>query len=249
MLKADVPNAIAARQAGRYWPLESEELKNAQLWDRTIATGAYDLEIPDEFVIRSINMFQREGVKKILDIGCGLGRHIHMLVERGYPVLGIDIAFSSIKKSLIKVASCPLAYLTLSDVTSLSVKSDQFCLALAWRMLHLNTKEQINSALEEIHRVLRPNGIILCSVRSTSNSLFFKAKENGEEVEENTFVMKTRGIDGLLYHFFTKEEAEETFSRYFRDISLEERELEHTRYTSDDKIRRNWFWVITARKS
>lgn len=218
------------------------------MWDQVICDGIYKLEMPDELVIRAINMFQREGPKKILDIGCGLGRHIQMFVERGHTVLGMDIAESAIKKSHIKVALYPKAYLALGDVTQLALRSDNFCLALAWRMLHLNTEEQIEKALKEINRILRPNGIVVCSVRSTTNTLYYKSRENGTEIEPNTYKILNGPLEGLVYHFFTKDEVQKRFSRYFKIISLEEQELEHTSYTVDDKTSRNRFWVIIGRK-
>ncbi|MEE8431983.1 MAG: class I SAM-dependent methyltransferase [Candidatus Desulfatibia sp.] len=222
--------------------------KTTSLWETVISEGTYHLEMPDELVIRSINMFKRESPKKILDVGCGLGRHIQLFAERGHTVLGVDIALSAIRKSRVKAVPYPRAYLALCDVTHLPVSSNQFCLVLAWRMLHLNDKDHIDDALKDIHRILRPNGIIICSVRSTSNTLYFKGKREGREIEPGTFVIDVGGIAGLIYHFFSRQEIETTFSKYFTISSIEEKELEHTSYTSNDKKHRNWFWIIIGRK-
>lgn len=219
-----------------------------KLWDDMISNKTYCLETPDNLITQRMSMFRKWKIENVLDIGCGLGRHVQMFAKYGFQVLGLDIALSALKCTRESTSPTSIVQLANGDVSALPIKSDSFSLAIAWRMLHLNTRKQIEISLREIHRVLMSDGILMCSVRSTFNSLYFQAKNNGQEVEHNTFIMKSENINGLSYHFFSFDELNEIFSKYFKIISIEEQELEHTSYTESDDLHRNVFWIILCRK-
>lgn len=42
-------------------------------------------------------VFKRRGVKRVLDLGCGTGRHIINFVKKGFEIYGIDIAEEGIE--------------------------------------------------------------------------------------------------------------------------------------------------------
>ena len=44
-----------------------------------------------------VRIFRNRGVRSVLDIACGTGRHAISLVEKGYEVTGIDYSPSQIK--------------------------------------------------------------------------------------------------------------------------------------------------------
>jgi len=52
---------------------------------------------PQEDVIKIDILFKKHGVKRVLDLGCGSGRHVVYLVKCGFDVYGIDIAEAGIK--------------------------------------------------------------------------------------------------------------------------------------------------------
>lgn len=238
---------IVAQHPARYSNMVSESNRSGKLWDDMISNKTYCLERPDNLITQRMSMFREWKIENVLDIGCGLGRHVQMFAEYGYQVLGLDIAFSALRSTRESTSPPSIVQLANGDVSALPIKSDSFSLAIAWRMLHLNTRKQIEISLREIKRVLRSNGILMCSVRSTLNNLYFQAKDNGQEVEHNTFIMKSDNIKGLAYHFFSFKEAKEIFSEYFNVLSIEEQELEHTCYTESDDLHRNVFWVILCR--
>ncbi|QXE92666.1 class I SAM-dependent methyltransferase [Geomonas subterranea] len=223
-------------------------LTQAEAWDQVITSRRYGLESPDEIVVKSIDRFKGMGVKRVIDVGCGLGRHVALFAEHGFSVLGLDISANAVATSLEQVTAYPGAHVIAGDATRMEVASDSFDLALAWRMIHLGQTNQIDVMLREINRVLRPGGALFCSVRSTSNALYPKARAQGREIEQDTFVMGSEGLDGLVYHFFTREEILWRFSEHFEIEAMEERELEHTSYTSERDTCGNWFWIVLCRR-
>ncbi len=228
--------------------MESESNIFGKQWDNMLSNKTYCLETPDNLIMQKMSMFKELKIENILDIGCGLGRHVHLFAKYGYNVLGLDVAFTALCRTRKSTVFTSMVQLANGDVSALPIKSNSFSLAVAWRMLHLNTRKQIEISLREIQRVLRSNGILMCSVRSTFNSLYFQAKDSGQELEHNTFIMKSDNINGLVYHFFSLKEAKEMFSKYFNIVSIEEQELEHTCYTESDDLHRNMFWIILCRK-
>lgn len=52
---------------------------------------------PQEDMGKVIKLFRKEKVKKILDLGCGSGRHTVMLTKAGFDVYAIDISKEGLK--------------------------------------------------------------------------------------------------------------------------------------------------------
>jgi 2-polyprenyl-3-methyl-5-hydroxy-6-metoxy-1,4-benzoquinol methylase len=100
---------------------------------------------------------KKNGIKSILDVGCGSGRLVKYLTEKGFTVFGIDPAPVAVKaaqklcgKSKIKLASAekmPFQRNTIDLITCISV------------IEHLH-KKQTEKFLNECRRVLKPDGFI-----------------------------------------------------------------------------------------
>jgi len=219
-----------------------------QTWDELIREGKYRLEIPDDLVVESTSQFLQAGVKIVLDLGCGLGRHMDHFSRLGYPVVGVDISPLALEHSKYVIGDRPQAHLAQANILHLPFADKTFCLTLAWRMLHLNRIKQIQQALKETSRVTRKDGLFYCSLRSTKNTLYHLGKEEGEEIEKNTFVMGPGDLEGLIYHFFEKDEIESLLEEDFNLIRLRETQLEHTDYTVQRSDVENTFWIALARR-
>lgn len=219
-----------------------------QTWDDLIREGKYRLEIPDDLVVESTSQFLQAGVKIVLDLGCGLGRHMNHFSRLGYPVVGVDISPLALEHSKYVLGDRPQAHLAQANVLHLPFADKTFCLTLAWRMLHLNCIKHIQQALKETARVTRNDGLFYCSLRSTKNTLYHLGKEEGEEIEKNTFIMGPGDLEGLTYHFFEKDEIESLLEEDFNLIRLGETQLEHTDYTVQRSDMENTFWIALARR-
>lgn len=217
-------------------------------WDKMIETKKYDLEVPDPLVIGHEAHWREIGATRVLDIGCGLGRHSLFLAQRGFEALSLDISIKALERTRQRLhEESQRAFLTHADMSALPFASQCVGAVIAWRVLHLSTRENIQKAFHEIWRILRPGGCLLASLRSTNNTLCHLGRRDGIEIEENTFIMKGQGLDGLIYHFFDQEETLGML-KGFHIIDMYELNLEHTQYTKKHENLRNAFWIVHTEK-
>ena len=167
--------------------------------------------------------------KKILDVGCGPGRDAHVLDGKGYRIIGIDLSKELLKKARELHSGLEFEQM---DVRKLEFPDNTFgavwCNAV---LLHLNDKD-LEIALQEIFRVLTPQGILAASFK----------KGSGERE-----LLETFSTDLSRYYNFKSQEAlsaivEEQGFQVIESHVLNERER-----FGQDKRDLDWVWTI-ARK-
>jgi SAM-dependent methyltransferase len=100
----------------------------------------------------------------VLDLGCGPGRDLELLQQRGVRALGIDLSLGMLREARRRVGGA----LAQADMCRLPLAGD--CLNGVWfcaALLHL-PRERAPQAIGEVHRALRPGGVVYISVRRGS---------------------------------------------------------------------------------
>jgi len=119
----------------------------------------------------------------LLDIGCGSGRTTLSLHEKGYKVIGVDITPEMIDTAK-RIASLKGRYIDyeVGDATNLRFPENSFDGVIfannGW--VQIPGKENRQKALEEIYRVIKPNGYFILTAHQRYYSgtyLFFWVKE------------------------------------------------------------------------
>lgn len=91
--------------------------------------------------------------KKVLDLGCGIGRFTEFLKSRGAEVVGLD----SCQEMLDFNTGCKTV---CSPVTSLPFKDGEFDIILSvWTLQYLDDND-LQTAVSEMIRVLAPGGMV-----------------------------------------------------------------------------------------
>lgn len=100
----------------------------------------------------------------LLDVGCGTGNHLVSLRERGYAVAGVDGSEEMLEHAR---RNNPGVELKLSDVETLPFQTGQFDFVICIEVLRY--LPNIEPAVNEISRVLKPGGVALVTAAPILN--------------------------------------------------------------------------------
>ena len=158
-------------------------------------------------------LFRRSNVKRILDIGCGTGRHTLYFAEKGFEVYGFDGDEETLEDARRLLESKNLrADLRVWDMTKPLPYHDAFFDAvMAVRVIHHTYTNKMMEIVREIDRVLRKGGFLFLQVPSYESETF----DSGTIwAEPGTLVARGGQEKGVPHHFFRKNELLECFPGY-----------------------------------
>lgn len=167
---------------------------------------------PAQEVYPIINRWKSKGYKKILDLGCGVGRHSILFAENGFDVYacdlsqkGIDQLNKIIDKNKLKITTA------ISDMLDVPYDPEQFDAIIAFRSIYHTDDKGVKRVLDNINRVLKVGGEALVTFNS-KNSWSFKNSDNF--ISDNT-IMKTFGQESGIPHFYANKEDIEGLLKNF----------------------------------
>jgi tellurite methyltransferase len=151
----------------------------------------------------------------VLDLGCGVGRHMVHLGERGFRMAGVDISPSGIRLTQKACAEREIAFEGhVSDMKALLWAGETFDAVLSISTIHHHRRQEIIRTLGEVRRVLKPGGLLLIDFPCTNTDDYRLLRSRvaaGQiaEVEPNTFVDQRPDLhnmdDGFLPHHYCDE--------------------------------------------
>lgn len=159
------------------------------------------------------------GLISVLDLGCGTGRHIVHMAQKGLHVTGLDNAPTALRLAGEWLKKERLnANLVLSDMRQpLPFESESFDAVLSTQVIHHALLAVVMGTAGEIQRIICRGGMILISV-PTRKAIAEDAPAH-TEIEPNTFVPASGSEKGLPHHLFTPDELRDIFPR-FETLSL-----------------------------
>lgn len=196
-------------------------------WDQILQRKDYRPTSPDEIVVNFVSIIEKRNAKKVLDLGCGAGRHVNYLAKNGFEAFGVDISETGLKLTKKRLRKVKLeAAMVKSDMKFLPFIGSCFDAAVCVNTIYHQRLKEIKEAVSELHRVLKKKGLLLTNFHSKRSGKYGK----GVEVEENTFAGETGPEKGVLHHFVDENEIHKLF-KDFRLVDLETREkMESTNY-------------------
>lgn len=200
---------------------------NIDTWDKVYSEGRSLLIWPDENVVASLHR-NKNNLKKGLDIACGAGRHTILMSEFGIESIGIDSSGAAIEFATKRSKELGLDNVTfINDVVqNLDFPENNFDIIIAWGLIHYLEGQDRQQLLQKVREMLKPNGILLCTLRSTKDS----RTEEGKKVGDNTYLVDY--FDSGSEHvkqtemYFWDEEEVKVFLKDFSDIKLGHRIIE-----------------------
>ena len=198
------------------------ETENRRYFRQAYETGrhGWGSDEPSPHVARNLERVARSAPGgRLLDVGCGEGRHCILAARMGFVPTGVDYEPLAIRRAEANARKAGLAQpirFVVADVFALPFDADTFDAVLDYGCLHHQRKSDWGRYRAAILTVLKPRGYFLLSVFSTAFS---------------TYGPQTRSwhlAHGAYRRFFTADDLHQLFDRDFEFFSLAE-ERDETR--------------------
>jgi tellurite methyltransferase len=158
----------------------------------------------DPFVVARIPQLQEANVRRVLDLGFGVGRHTVLLAQAGFEVYGIDASVNGQTYAHAWAERTGVTvHLQTGDMTTLPYADHFFDAILTWNVIYHGTAEVVNETIREIERVLKEDGYLLCTLLSTKHRRYGR----GVEIEPNVFIIPGEGEASHPHHYFDEATA------------------------------------------
>ena len=187
-------------------------------WDKIFKTQGKVFDKAQKDIPRITNLFKKKGVKKILDLGCGSGRHSVYLARRGFDVYGFDISEHGIKiaKGWLRKEKLKASFKIGDVYKKLPYKDNFFDALISTQALHHNRIGSIRKLIKEIERILKPGGIIFVTVsrmgpkKDIPKEKMWKIKF----IAPRTYIPLSHDEKGLIHYLFNKELLRKEFKNF-----------------------------------
>jgi ubiquinone/menaquinone biosynthesis C-methylase UbiE len=161
---------------------------------------------------KASRLFKKKCYEKVLDLGCGTGKHSIFLAQGGFDVYASDMSRTGINITKEKAESLGLSdvHLLQHDMMRIPFTNSFFdAVICVWTIYH-GTLGRIQETINEIHRVLKPGGMVLTDFLAVNDDTYGL----GSEIENNTFLGEKKTEEDVPHHYTTKEELAQLFSRF-----------------------------------
>lgn len=188
------------------------------IWDEKFYGGEEHLlekfRIPHENFDDFIRLLKDNKAQKVLDLGCGTGRHTIALAKEGFEVYGIDISRNALKVCRERLKEENLeADLQFADIYKpLPYEDDFFDGMISASTLHHAIIKDIKGLIKELARVLQPSAVMMIDVPTSIDDFH---PDSRQAIEPGTFVRTKSAEKGIPHHVFKdKKELKDFFGNF-----------------------------------
>ena len=176
--------------------------QQSQYWEKNFQSKPemFGLE-PSKAALNTIKTFKEKNIKKIVELGAGLGRDTIFFAKNSISVEALDYSPAAIKiinKKVLKNKLSKFISTKIFDVRKKLPFKDNSIEACFSHMLYCMalSNSDLKSLNNEVLRILKPGGINIYTTRHTDDGDYKNGTYIAEDLYEN---------DGFIVHFFSKE--------------------------------------------
>ena len=207
-------------------------------WDEIFKEKGYLFVDPHQDMPRLSSLFRAQGVRRILDLGCGTGRHLAFFTQNGFEAIGFDSSETALDLAMKWLDEEELS----ADVhlgrmeKPFPYPDGHFDAVISIQVIHHNMMKDILATIREIERVLKSGGYIFITV-----PILGPKPEKPEDdwklhqVEDGTFIPQSGPESGIPHHYFTEEELQEVF-RNFKILEMYMDDTDHRCVLASKKL-------------
>ena len=208
-------------------------MNSDEIWNEIYKKHGFRAKYPDENLIRFIstkfrNVPDKKSLK-VLDLGCGPGRHIIFLANQKFSVYGIDASETAIKmaKNFIEENNIT-ADIRISEMPPLPYENDYFDLIIDCASIQ-------HIKVDKIYRILKTGGMFFSIIRSMDDYI-----SSSKQIANNTFF----NLDDNTGEIHLFDEAEiRSLLKNFTELNIE-----HETRTFENMSKKRCNWIIAAKK-
>ena len=150
-------------------------------------------------VIALLPELRGRGVRRVLDLGCGVGRHALALAQEGFEVEAFDGSEAGLAVLREAAASRGVSIdIKHGNADALPYPDGYFDFVLSWNVIYHGTLGDTGSRIAEIWRVLKPGGLFQGTMLPTRHS----DHGRGRQIAPGTFVIDGPDEERNHPHFY-----------------------------------------------
>lgn len=177
---------------------------------RVASSYGWPMEVDPQVVKFHQDIKKEIPTGKVLDVGCGQGRHTLYFAKQGYESYGIDYVKRAIDEANEEARKRKLdnAHFMVMDLLSLDFPKDMFDIVVDWSVLdHIYPTER-KTYVENLGKVLKVGGYLLLTEFSADDS---RIKDKSKNFSFDR---------GSYDHYFRRDELESIFSKNFKFVQI-----------------------------
>lgn len=166
---------------------------------------------PHPEIVRITKLFNRSGSRRLLDLGCGGGRHLVYLAKRGFDVYGLDSSPTGLAQTLNSLdESKVVGHVSLHNMVVLPYDNAYFDAVISVQVIHHNTLKGMRRTVKEIYRVLKSGGLAWITIPVSKT----EPSKRQKKIEPGTFIPLDGREKGVPHHYLKAEEVLSLFHKF-----------------------------------
>ncbi len=215
---------------------------NLRMWTNELRI--HELLYPDDRVVALLSRAYPAGgtpEQQALDIGFGSGRHLRLLLDYGFTTHGIELIDNAVRAASERFGSeRNLGRLLTADVADAPFETNSMETLIAWGVLFLRRREEIDRDLRATARLLRPGGSLIVNFRTPDNWF----AQLGRRIGGDSINLDDRAgpYSGATYTFMSRDQAAQTLE----SAGLEIADAERLDLLKGPEQRHHSWWLFRA---